>query len=82
MIENVGILIGLDGKTVVTTNNIFHIENRLAGELYVSSRVPYQDPISLNKQGVYTCRIPLQSGEIRDINIGIYAIGFISKHAV
>ena len=81
MMENVGKLIGLDGKTVDTTNNTFHIENPQAGELYVSSR-HYEDPISFNKQGVYTCRIPLESGEIRDINIGIYAIGFISKHAV
>ena len=69
MMENVGELIGLDGNTVVTTNNIFNIEQPQAGELFVASN---QEPISLNKQGVYTCRIPLQSGEIRDINIGIY----------
>ena len=36
-------------------------------------------PLPASEQGVYTCRIPLQSGEIRDINIGIYPIGFNSE---
>ena len=37
------------------------------------------DPLPASEQGVYTCSIPLQSGEIRDISIGIYAIGFNSE---
>ena len=77
MTRNVGILIGPNGTTV-TTDDIFSIVNPLPGELRVIY-IPPQNALTASDQGVYTCRIPLQSGAIRDINVGIYPGGFSSK---
>ena len=77
MTRNVGILIGPDGTTV-TTDDIFGIVHPLPGELRVIN-IPPQNALTASDQGVYTCRIPLQSGAIRDINVGIYPSGFTSK---
>ena len=78
MEENVGKLIGLDGRTAVTTNSYFKISNPQPGELTVNNTVDLKTPLSASEQGVYTCRIPLDSGEQRDINIGVYPTGFNS----
>ena len=78
MKENVGTLIGLDG-TNVTTGGAFRITNAQAGELRVESRHMNQSNLTASDQGVYTCRIPLQNGTIKNINIGIYPSGFNSK---
>ena len=78
MKENVGTLIGLDG-TNVTIGGAFEITHPQAGELRVKSRPMKQSNLTASDQGVYTCRIPLQSGEMRDINVGIYSSGFSSK---
>ena len=77
---NAGMLIGLDGTTI-TTNHIFVIGHslRIPGELRVENS-PSQDNVTAHDQGVYTCCIPLQSGEMRDINIGIYPFGFSSEY--
>ena len=78
MEENVGELIGLDGSTAVTTNSYFNIDNPQPGELTVNNTVNHDIPLPASEQGVYTCRIPLESGEQREINIGLYPNGFKS----
>ena len=78
MMSNVGMLIGPDGTTV-TTGNVFTIARQQPGELTVENRLS-QNVLTASDQGVYTCCIPLQSGEMRDINVGIYPSGFSSKY--
>ena len=77
MMNNVGMLIGPD-ETAVTTGNVFEITHPRHGELSVEYRSNH-NALTADDQGVYTCRIPLQSGEMRDINIGIYPNGFSSE---
>ena len=77
MMENAGIFIGLD-NTIITTGNVFDITRPQAGELRVEN-TPSQTLLTALDQGVYSCRIPLQSGAVRNINIGIYPSGFKSK---
>ena len=75
MMMNVGELIGLGG-TAITSSDVFEINTgRIAGELEVNNFVS-SDDVTSSEQGVYTCRIPLQSGETRSINIGIYPSAF------
>ena len=76
--ENVGQLIGLDG-TAITSSSFFAIARRQPGELSVDNTVGPQSALTASQRGVYTCRIPLQSGQMREINVGIYPAGFISK---
>ena len=71
----VGELIGLD-RTAITSSSVFDISNSNRGEVDVNNRVDLQDPLTASEQGVYTCRIPLESGEMREINIGIYPTTF------
>ena len=76
MSANVGQLIGLDGTTAVTSNNFFEITHPQRGELIVHNAVGSQSALTSGQQGVYTCRIPLQSGQMREINVGVYPNGF------
>ena len=78
VLQSVGELVGLDGSTAVSTNKFFYIINRPFTQLTVYNWYGDQDPLPSSEQGVYTCRIPLQSGEMREINIGIYPPGFNS----
>ena len=78
MMDNVGELIGLNGN-VITSNNFFDINNPQPGEVTVENTVGSQDALTTSVQGVYACRIPLQNGAVRDINIGIYPSGFNSE---
>ena len=80
MVENTGTLIGLDG-TVITTGSVFTIAHPQLGELRAEN-IPPQYILTASDQGVYTCRIPLQSGETRDIHVGIYPSGFNSKYFI
>ena len=75
-VRNVGELIG-HGGTAITTNDVFEINTDRVngGELEVVNFVGSND-VTSNEQGVYTCRIPLQSGEMSEINIGIYPNAF------
>ena len=73
--KNVGELIGLGG-TAITSSDVFEINTgRIAGELEVAN---FATPsvLTSNEQGVYTCRIPLQSGVMKEIDIGIYPTVF------
>ena len=72
--HNVGMLIGLDGAALFSTY-VFDIGHPQPGELTVENRFP----LTANDQGVYTCCIPLQSGEKRNINFGIYSSEFASE---
>ncbi len=80
MMRNVGMLIGPDESTV-TTGDIFAISHPRTGELRVANALS-QNILTAGDQGVYTCRIPLQSEEMRDINVGIYPSGFNSKYGI
>ena len=79
MMRNVGVLIGPDGTTV-TTGDVFKITQQ-PGELKVEN-TPSQNVLTACDQGVYTCQISLQSGAMRDINVGIYSSGFNSKYGM
>ena len=77
MMNNVGMLIR-PNETAVTTDDVFTIAHPQPGELTVENKLS-QNVLTASDQGVYTCCIPLQSGEMRDINVGIYPSGFNSK---
>ena len=79
MSGNVGQFIGLDGTPLSSNNNVFAIARRQPGEITMENTVGSQTPLTVNQQGVYTCRIPLQSGEMREINVGVYPRGFNSE---
>ena len=80
LVENIGELIGLDGSTVAS-NNFLSVHHNItqAIELRIENTAGIQDPISDSARGVYTCRIPLRSGLLTEVNIGIYPSGFNSK---
>ena len=77
--ETVGEFIGLDGTTALTSNDFFAISRSQPGELVVENTVGSQKALTTHQQGVYICRIPLQSGMVREINVGVYPSGFNSK---
>ena len=77
--ENVGEFIGLNGAIALTDNPFFIVSRPQPGELKVENTVGSQSALNIDQQGVYTCRIPLQSGVMREFNIGIYPSGFNSK---
>ena len=76
---NIGELIGLDGTTFTGNDYLVFEPPEDGGEIRVENVVGSEQPLPASEQGVYTCRIPLQSGEIREINIGVYPIGFNCK---
>ena len=78
MSRNVGQFIGLNG-TPLNSNRFFDIARRQPGEISIQNIVGSQNALTVSQQGVYTCRIPLQSGEIRDTNVGVYPSGFNSE---
>ena len=78
MSANVGQFIGLNGNAL-TSNSFFAIARPQPGEITIENTVGSQSALTASQQGVYTCRIPLQSGMIREINIGVYPSGFNSE---
>ena len=79
MMQNVGLLIGLDGNGIHSSNHL-EVANPQPGELRVQNSVGVSDSLTTSEQGVYTCRIPQQDGVTKDINIGIYPSGFTSEY--
>ena len=73
---NVGELIGLDGNTFSGNDYLAFEPPGNGGELRIENVVGSQQPLPASEQGIYTCQIPLQSGEIVVINIGVYPIAF------
>ena len=78
MMNNVGKLIGPEGNNI-RTSDPFDNSNPQPGELVAI--VFSNTTLTHRHQGVYTCRIPLASSVVNEINIGIYPSGFRSKLA-
>ena len=70
-------IIGRNGN--IETAGPFLIERAQPGEITIINTPSQPAVVTASEQGVYTCRIQLQSGEIRDVNIGIYPDGFDSE---
>ena len=79
---NVGELIGLDGNTFSGNDYLAFEPPGNGGELRIENVVGSQQPLPASEQGIYTCRIPLQSGVNGTINIGVYPIGFNCEFVV
>ena len=79
---NVGELIGLDGNTFSGNDYLVFEPPRNGGELRIENVVGSQQPLPASEQGIYTCRIPLQSGVMVTINIGVYPSGFNCEFVV
>ena len=73
---NVGELIGLDGNTFSGNDYLAFETPTNGGELRIDNTVGSEEPLPASEQGIYTCRIPLQSGVNGTINIGVYPNGF------
>ena len=78
MSGNVGEFIGLSG-IAITSSSYFAIANSQPGEIRIENIVGSQSVLAASQEGIYTCRLPLQSGEIEDIDFGIYRNGFNSE---
>ena len=77
--RGVGELIGLD-ESPITDGSIFGLPTPSnGGELRVENIVGTHSLLTASEQGVYTCRIPLEGGKMREINIGVYPSGFSSE---
>ena len=77
MSENVGWFIGPNGN--VTSNDFFAIARPQPGEVTLENIVERNSPITASQQGAYTCHIPLESGVIRELSVGIHPSGFNSE---
>ena len=80
--RNVGELIGLDGSTFSGNDYLAFDTPHSGGELRIQNVVGSEEPLPASEQGIYTCQIPLQSGEIVMVNIGVYPIGFNCEFVV
>ena len=80
--HNVGELIGPDGNTFSGNGYLAFETPASGGELRIMNTVDSQQPLPASEQGIYTCRIPLQSGEMVMINIGVYPIGYNCEFVV
>lgn len=47
--------------------------------MVVENRESSEPSLTINDQGVYTCRIPDENGVLVDVNMGIYPHGFSSE---
>ena len=73
--SNVGELIGPEGHSIHTTDP-FDIDQSQPGELRII--VFSSATLTERHHGIYTCRMPLENGVVKEINIGFYS-GFTSK---
>ena len=81
--SGVGDIIGLDEAALpfdlsgagVTLN----VRQLSPATVLVRNRVNNEDDLTADDNGVYTCRIPDESGAMVNVNIGVYANGFNSK---
>ena len=79
---NVGELIGPDKNTFSSNDYLFLEPQENGGEIRIVNTVGREEPLPASEQGIYTCQLPLQSGEIVMINIGVYPIGFNCEFVV
>ena len=80
--RNIGELIGLDGNTFSGNDYLAFETPTFGGELRIENVVGSEHPLPASEQGIYSCQIPLQSGEMVMINIGVYPIGFNCEFVV
>ena len=80
--RSVGELIGIDGNTFSGNDYLAFETPGNGGELRIENVVNSEEPLPASEQGIYTCRIPLQSGVMVTINIGVYPIGFNCEFVV
>ena len=80
--RNVGELIGPDGNPFPGNSYLVFDTPRNGGELWIVTDVDSEEPLPASEQGIYTCRIPLQSGVMVMINIGVYPIGYTCEFVV
>ena len=78
----VGHFIGRDGKDITYKHgDPFHVGIggiRNPGSIQVSSA----DTLYATYQGIYTCRIPDETGNLVDINVGLYRYEFNSESMI
>ena len=81
--SGVGDIIGLDGNALPFDLSgagvTFNIRQLSPATVSVRNCVANEDDLTADDNGVYTCRIPDESGTIVDVNIGVYATGFNSE---
>ena len=83
LMEEVGELIGLN-RIPISSNSFFFTSNMvLPGELGVfSGGTLTTQVLGASQQGVYTCRIPDESGIMVSVNVGLYPAGFNSEYSM
>ena len=82
LLFEVGELIGLDGNAFSGNAYLVLESPGNGGELRIENTVGSEQPLPASEQGIYTCQIPLQSGVMVMINIGVYPIGFNCEFVV
>ena len=83
---DVGDIIGLDGNALpidssgagVTTGGL-NVRRGSPASVFVRNRAGTEPALTAAEVGVYTCRIPDETGSDVDVNIGVYQNGFNSK---
>ena len=78
---DVGDIIGLDGNALpidssgagVTTGGL-NVRRASPATVIVRNRVVNEDDLTAAEAGVYTCRIPDESGTMVDVNIGVMSV--------
>ena len=82
MTTGVGQLVVLDGNTFAIGHNtgVFIVQQTGggSGSVQVRNRAG-TDTLTAADEGVYSCRIPDETGSDVDVNIGVYRNGFNSK---
>ena len=81
----VGHLVDLDGNTfnIGQNSGVFSVENTGSGSnpgsVHFRNRVG-AETLTAAHEGVYSCRIPDETGNVVDVNIGVYRNGFNSTN--
>ena len=82
----VGQLVGVDGNTFNIGQNtgvfsVASIGNPVQpGSIQLHNRAGTEPALTAADEGVYTCRIPDETGSDVDVNIGVYRNGFNSMN--
>ena len=81
---DVGDIIGLDGNALpidssgMTTGGL-NVRRSSPATVFVRNSASNEPALTAAEAGVYTCRIPDESGTMVNVNIGVYVNGFNSK---
>ena len=84
---DVGDIIGLDGNVLLIDSSEagmtiggLNIRRSSPATVVIRNRVGTEPDLTAADEGVYTCRIPDETGSDVDVNIGIYRNGFNSMN--